>query len=435
MTLAEIIMKSLGYNIPEALEIILKTQSLPQYKLLQWQNDKKWMMVKYHFTNNPFYYKKLRKKIPKNWNELPIMEKSDYQISFNEILSTGFSKKNTYIANTSGSSGHPFYYAKNKDAHALTWALTINRYDWHKINLSSKEARFYGMPLDKKNRYFELCKDFFFNRKRFNVFDLSDENLNRYLFFFKENKFNYIYGYTNSLVLFARFLIKRKKILKEICPSINLCIITSELLTSENRFLLSKGFGTLIINEYGISEAGGITAFQDKNMNWKLSTESQYLEIVDDNNNLVPVGNDGNILITDLYNKAMPFIRYKVGDIGRLIKKDNTFYLDHLIGRINDTIRLPNGKKSPGLTFYYISKSTLEKTGIIKEFIVRQTKIDTFIFEIVSDRDLTKNEIKQIKKDLDLYLEPGLKLIINRTSKIIREKSGKTKHFYSELNE
>jgi len=96
-------------------------------------------------------------------------------------------------------------------------------------------------------------------------------------------------------------------------------------------------------------------------------------------------------------------------------------------------ILLPSGKKSPGLTFYYISRSILESSGSLKEFIIRQTSKNTFIFDIVSDNDLSNKEIEKIKDKMDTYLEPGLKIIINRVELIKRPKSGKIKHFFSEV--
>ena len=193
----------------------------------------------------------------------------------------------------------------------------------------------------------------------------------------------------------------------------------------------------MVVNEYGISEAGGITAFEDGNSNWILSRETQFIEIVDDDGSIVDIGKEGKILITDLHNKAMPFIRYEVGDTGvlKFQESNNELVLSKLTGRTNDTIMLPSGKKSPGLTFYYISRSILESSGILKEFVIRQVALDIFIFDIISDRNLTDNEIRQIQKKMDIYLEPGLKLKINRLNTIKRPKSGKLKHFYSEINE
>ena len=193
----------------------------------------------------------------------------------------------------------------------------------------------------------------------------------------------------------------------------------------------------MVVNEYGISEAGGITAFEDGNSNWILSSETQFIEIVDDNGLIVDIGEEGKILITDLHNKAMPFIRYEVGDTGilKFQGNNNELVLSKLTGRTNDTIMLPSGKKSPGLTFYYISRSILESSGVLKEFVIRQVTLDTFIFDIISDRNLTDNEIRQIQRAMDIYLEPGLTLKINRLNTIKRPKAGKLKHFYSEINE
>lgn len=108
--------------------------------------------------------------------------------------------------------------------------------------------------------------------------------------------------------------------------------------------------------------------------------------------------------------------------------------LNRLQGRENDIAILPSGKKSPGLTFYYVSRSLLESSGNLKEFIIRQTKLDEFVFDVVSERPLTERDRTLLQSKLDLYLEPGLKLIINSVPNILRHSSGKIKHFYSEVS-
>lgn len=81
----------------------------------------------------------------------------------------------------------------------------------------------------------------------------------------------------------------------------------------------------------------------------------------------------------------------------------------------------------------YIAKSIFEKSDVIKEFIIRQTHIDTFEFDIVCDREISNDEILLMQLKMDEYLEPNLTLIVNRVDKINRPNSGKIKHFYSEL--
>lgn len=437
ITLFETFLKLTGYDISLASNELKRIQSLSSIEFRKWQNDQKWQIARYHYNNNPLYREKVGDHFPNKWEDLPIMEKSDYQDDLDKLLSTGYTIKNTYIANTSGSSGHPFFFAKNKKAHIMTWTIIKDRYSWHGLKLNSKQARFYGIPLETTSNRQEKIKDLIINRVRFSVFDMSDEILKKYLNKFKKVKFEYIYGYTNSLVLFARYLIRKNIVLKDICPSLLFCITTSELLTPEDRKILSKAFGVGVVNEYGVSEAGAIVAFEDKKNNWLLNKETQFIEIIDRNRKTIADGKVGDIIITDLINKAMPFIRYRVGDIGAIKKDilvDGYQVLDSLQGRINDNIQLPSGKVSPGLTFYYISRSILESSGVLKEFIIRQTKLDTFVFDIVTNRDLFESEIYDIKHKMEAYLEPGLNLVINRVPVIKRPPSGKIKHFYSELS-
>ncbi|NQU35417.1 MAG: phenylacetate--CoA ligase family protein [Bacteroidetes bacterium] len=433
----ETYLKLVGYDIGSATAELKQIQALSHKEFYKWQEDQKWSIAKHHYDNNPYYRNIVGNYFPDKWEDLPIMEKSDYQNDLEKLLSKGYTKKNTYIANTSGSSGHPFFFAKNKEAHAMTWALIKNRYSWYELKLNSKQARFLGTPLETTSNTMEKIKHFVINRVLFAVFDLSDNTLRIFLKKMKKTKFEYIYGYTNSLVLFARYLIKKEIVLQDECPTLRHCIVTSEVLTHEDRKILSKGFGVNIVNEYGISETGAIVAFDDINTNWLINKETQFVEIVDRNQMPLEDGDMGEIIITDLYNKAMPFIRYKVGDIGTIKKDiiiDGYKVLDNLQGRINDNVQLPSGKISPGLTFYYISRSILESSGVLKEFIIRQIALDTFIFDVVSDRDLYNHEIKEIENKMSIYLEPGLLMKINRVQKIKRPRSGKLKHFYSELN-
>ena len=437
LTLFEICLKLIGYDISHARNELIQIQSLPPDEFHKWKNDKKWEIARYHYNNNPFYRKKVGNHFPDRWVDLPILEKSDYQGDLEKLLSKGYTRRNTYIANTSGSSGHPFFFAKSKEAHAMSWALIKDRYNWHGLKLNSKQARFYGLPLETTSNIQEKIKDYIINRVRFPIFDMSDGMMEKYLKKIMKIKFEYIYGYTNSLVLFARYLLQKNIVLKDKCHTLMFCITTSEVLTIEDRKILSKAFGVKIVNEYGISETGAIVAFDDKHNNWLLNRETQFIEIVDGNNNLLSDGNIGDILITDINNRAMPFIRYRVGDIGNIKKEiniDGYQVLDSLQGRINDNIQLPSGKTSPGLTFYYISRSILESSGVLKEFIIKQPCLDTFVFDVVMDRDLLKIEIDDIKNKMETYLEPGLNLIINRVEEINRPSSGKIKHFYSEIS-
>ena len=108
-------------------------------------------IVNYHLLNNTIYRTLLGRESISNWDEVPVMQKSDLQKPLQERLSEGYTVKNSYVNKTSGSSGQPFVFAKDKFCHALTWAEIINRFGWFGIDFNSTlQARFYGIPLDFK---------------------------------------------------------------------------------------------------------------------------------------------------------------------------------------------------------------------------------------------------------------------------------------------
>ena len=435
MSLFEKILQLKGYPLQKAGKELAEIQSMGVDEFLQWQQNKAWQMAKFHYENNPLYKSLVGNTFPTRWEDLPIVTKKDLQQPIEQIITKGIKLSDCHVGNTSGSTGIPFFYAKDKTAHAMTWAVIADRYGWYGLDLSSKQARFYGIPKEFIANKKEVFKDGFMNRQRFSVFDLSDIALEGFVKRFRHTGFDYIYGYTNSLVMFARYLIKQKLVLKDIAPTIRICICTSETCTPEDHRILEKGFGIPNVREYGLSETC-LTAFDAPGDTWRLTEETLFTEIINDNGVELNAGNEGRILSTSLYNTALPMIRYETGDIGIIAEKRHGIYrsLQQLSGRTNDTIVLPGGKKAAGLTFYYISRSVLESSGVLKEFIIRQTKINQFVFDIVADRDLTNDEIDLVKQKITLYLEPGLDIVINRVPMINRPESGKLKHFYSELN-
>jgi phenylacetate-CoA ligase len=269
---------------------------------------------------------------------------------------------------------------------------------------------------------------------RYPVFDLSDKKLERVLEDFKKKPFEYFNGYTSSLVVFAKYLIGNNIVLKDICPTLRLCMPTSEVCDVIDRKILEEGFGVKVVNEYGAAELD-LIALEDTEEDWIVNEETLFIEIVDDSGKPVEPGIEGRVIVTALYNQAMPFIRYELGDRAILSNKvkNGRRILEKVSGRINDVIKLPSGKVSPGLTFYYISKKLLEDGGKIKEFIIRQKELDRFLIEYTSDQEISQGEIENCRKAMDIYLESNLKLEFQKVTQIERGKTGKLKHFFSEL--
>ncbi|AOZ99107.1 phenylacetate--CoA ligase family protein [Flavobacterium commune] len=424
-----------AFPIRKAKSDLDKIVALSPSEKKQFIENQKQAIVEFHLENNAFYQKLVGSKDYKNWEDLPILNKTNLQCPLESRLSKGFTTKNSYINKTSGSSGEPFIFAKDKYAHALTWASNMYRFGWFGIDFNrSLQARFYGIPLDFIGYKKERFKDFLSKRFRFPIFDLSDAVLEKMLKKFQNTKFEYLNGYTSSIVLFAKFLRKRNLILTAICPTLKVCMVTSEILFKDDRKLLETQFGIPIVNEYGASELD-LIAFENPKGEWQINSETLFVEILDENNQVLPYGQEGRIVITSLFNKAHPFIRYDIGDIGILDERSTLEkpILKQLIGRTNDIAILPSGKKSPGLTFYYVTKSIIENDGNVKEFVIKQTKIDSFEIEYVSETELDLTQIQKIEEAIELYLEPNLHFTFIRKNTLERTARGKLKQFTSFL--
>ena len=160
MNLFDFTLRLKGFPIHKA-KLLLQTiqmKSDAEFKGYVEQNKKD--IVYYHLKHNSFYKSFASEANPLLWNSIPIMTKRDLQQPLEHRLSEGFSTKNVYVNKTSGSSGNPFIFAKDKFCHAMTWAIIQDRFEWYNLDFNrSKQARFYGIPLDTKGYYKERFKD------------------------------------------------------------------------------------------------------------------------------------------------------------------------------------------------------------------------------------------------------------------------------------
>jgi phenylacetate-CoA ligase len=433
LNLFNLTLKLNGFPIEKAKGELTKILAVPDEDYEAFVTQKKQEIVEFHLQHNSFYKNVVGKFTFEKWEDLPVMRKIDFQKSLKERLSEGFRENQVYINKTSGSSGDPFVFAKDKFCHALIWANIMRRFGWYGIDLNhSLQARFYGMPLDFIPNKILRLKDFLSHRYRFNIFDFSDSAMDRMVHKFQNTKFDYINGYTNSIVLLALYLKKNDLYLDSICPTLKVCIVTSEMLFADDKLLLEERFRIPIINEYGSAELD-IIALENPDGLWKVNAETLFVEILDENNNVLPNGKEGKIVVTSLYNKAHPMIRYEVGDIGVLDEKSTPKnpILKSLTGRTNDVAILPSGKKSPGMTFYSITKKLFGDEGNVKEFVITQLEMDTFEIQYVSETELTQSEIEKIKAVFSDFLEPNLNYSFIRKTILERGKSGKLKQFKS----
>ena len=103
-----------GFPIKKAQEAFDKILSIPENEYENYVFNKRKEIVEFHLKNNTYYQNFIGTNKFTSWEEIPIMTKKDFQKPLSERLSSGFSVKSVFKNKTSGSSGNPFIFARNK---------------------------------------------------------------------------------------------------------------------------------------------------------------------------------------------------------------------------------------------------------------------------------------------------------------------------------
>ena len=163
---------------------------------------------------------------------------------------------------------------------------------------------------------------------------------------------------------------------------------TLETLPLDEYKKISDVFEVDIANHYGAKEVNGI-AYECKNGHLHCLDNNVYVEIINENKN-VGYDNIGQVCITGLNNRSMPFIRYNLEDVAILRKGDTcgcgnlTPYLELRAGRGNDVIKLNNGKSIECVVFFFVIEwINARLKNIILQFQVTRIAQNKFEIELV----------------------------------------------------
>ncbi|MBS2099092.1 phenylacetate--CoA ligase family protein [Carboxylicivirga linearis] len=419
-----------GLPIKKAQSLLSSIQTSTD--LINWQNKQKWKILKYSYKTHPIY-KSFIGTIPEEWESIPIISKEKLNTIKHPRFRSKFKKH--LIRQTSGSTGKTLTYAVNSFCHAITWSIINDRYTSIGISLNHKQARFYGQSNNFTNRLFEQLKDRTASRYRIPILNLSETSIKKWIGTIEKKQVKYLYGYSYPIISLAKYLIYNGITLKDFNPSLSACIVTSEMCTPEEENLIERAFGVPCYNEYGASELG-IIGFGKAN-SWLISDEQILVEIVDENDNIVPDGEVGRIICTNLFNKATPFIRYEVGDMGSIEIRNGRRYLKQLQGRQEETIYLPEGENAPGDTvfFYVIQDFSNKFPEVISEYRVIQKKLNHFQFLLVTHHPLSDSQQKYLIKLTKRSLIEDITITIKEVTEIDRTPLGKYRRFISEIEQ
>jgi phenylacetate-CoA ligase len=246
---------------------------------------------------NTIFYKK---HLNKSFNQLPVITKDFLSDNREEFLSDRFNKEDLVKVSTSGSYGTPmtFYRHKVKQfrqiAEVIFYGKNVNYY------IGRNHAFIRGVS---KSRLSLLLQ----NEVHIDPTKLDDESLEKMRRKIKGTKF--IIGFPSVIISLMQYCEKMGDTSREF--NMLGIITTAEPLTENQRKIISTFFNCNVVARYAMEELGIIANQCIHSENYHVNDASFVLEILKkENDNLADIGEEGRIVITDLYSNAMPLIRY-----------------------------------------------------------------------------------------------------------------------------
>jgi phenylacetate-CoA ligase len=216
--------------------------------------------------------------------------------------------------------------------------------------------------------------------------------------------------------------------------------VNSEMSSASERAVLAKKLSTFVFDDYSSEELTRI-ASQCRHLNYHLFEDVNYIEIVDDSGVPVPEGVVGNIVGTNLHNRAMPLLRYMQGDRGAVRSSDCACgrkfrILEKLEGRRNDSFLLPDGRLlSSGYLLDLTYGIFLDYEQAVRAFCLIQDRPDVWTLELVPGTHWNSGLLSQIPADLLASLnEPRVRVEVKLVEQVTRTASGKANPIISRVN-
>ncbi len=410
-----------------------KTQWLgtPEILSMQWQSL---LDLLRHSEQQCTYWKTVFKDLQlhaddicsyEDFRSLPITSKSTIRENYNDMLASSFRGKTLQKA-TGGSTGEPLRFEYTHTSNEWRQAVTRRGYGWAGAYGGVKQAYIWGVALQKESLFRKLKQELHhrvLRQKYFNSFDFGEQEMALCQSALEKYSPDIIVGYTNPLYNFAQY-INAKTPAPRIRPR---SIITgAEKLHEFQRQEIENAFQAKVFNTYGSREFMLIAMECEQHNGLHISAENLFVEILREDGSPANPGEYGRIVITDLHNYGMPFIRYEIGDLA--IQSDRACscgrglpMLDDIIGRSLDMIKTPGGKMIPGEFFPHL----LKDFSCIQRFQVVQDKLDKLTIKIVSRCKMDTGELNLLKAEVLKVMGTGIDINYQFVDNIPLTKTGK----------
>ena len=413
-------------------------------QLLNYQNRKVREIVKYAYDHVSFYHDKFLEmkigpediKTVEGLNKLPIIRREELQKNSDKLVSNEFDRGKLKVVSTSGSSGRPLftYLTKREDEFRKAKLLRPHiicgqkpRDSWVLIEPTQHISH-----LGRLQRLLGIYRPIFVS-----IFDNTTKQMST----IQRLQPDVLDGYSNSLYLLAKEV--ERSGTKDISP--NFVMGGAELIDMPSRRFIEEVFNAPFYDQYASEEFQMIAWQCPERKEYHIDADSVIMQFVDENGDEVAPEERGELICTSLFNHAMPFIRYSLGDLGVLSGRTDcpcgrTFPLMKLVeGRKDSMVIFPNDRKVPPLVFGWIMEFYKFYSNIYQYRII-QKKTDLLKILIkkksddVTERKMEDELLSHMRKMLGLS-ESEVTIEIEFVDEIASDKTGKIRKVVSELND
>ena len=369
----ELIAKKISYPLQDFLNhtSILKThqflnqsQFWDRNRILDYQFDKFLRLLHHAYRFVPYYRELLKKekldlkdiKEPGDITKIPVLTKKIVRQQHDKLIAENVNPGDFVTVVTGGTTGPPLKVLRDRQDTSFTWGAFYRWYNWMGIQPGDRITKIWGTPtvINKpfKRYFWSAVKNFYYNRQHINSFNLNQGTLPSVVR--RVNKFKpvLIRGYLSALIQMAEYV--RDQNIKDFHRA-KAISSTTETLFPSFRDLLERTFDTPLYDQYGCGECNSIAFDRNDGNGLYIAMEHALIEILD-NDDMDAGYSEGRLIMTNLDNFAMPFIRYENGDTACRGSREhasevNLDLLKRISGRTADTILLKDGSRVHGVFF------------------------------------------------------------------------------------
>ena len=407
-----------------------------QVAALQWQRLKR--LLEHCEREVPWYRQRWREagiavadiRSLDDYAQLPVLTKADIRQHFDELQAESW-RGRVLAKATGGSTGDPMRFGYTRESYERRTAVMWRGYEWAGSCMGRRTLFVWGGAVGAPNRL-QQFKDRVYNaafaRRVLNSFDMTEANMAGYADAIDRFRPRVIVGYVGPLVRLAQWLLANGRRVARPQSVIG----AAESLHEFQREIIERAFGCPAYNTYGCREFMLIASECERREGLHVNADHLVVELRRRAD--APATEPGEVVVTDLFNYGMPFVRYLNGDVATA--SDHVCscgrglpLLQRVDGRLLDAIRTPAGHLLPGEFFPHMLKDV---PGLVR-FQVVQRRLDQLELSLVRGAGFDEASLAYIRHELAKVVGDSLQLNVHFVDDIPLTPSGKWRVCISEL--